>query len=89
MDFCFKDVAPHLHTNPPQCVQGITRIFVGEAQPLRAAQFSFSALTSFGRVYVFYSVMRQQVPKPTFVFEVEGELYATIVNGDRLAWLAL
>ena len=39
----------------------------------RAAQFSFSALTSFGRVYVFYSDMRQQVPKPTDVLATEGE----------------
>lgn len=49
----------------------------------RAAQFSFSALTSFGRVYVFYSDMRQQVPKPMYVSASEGELLAYIVNGDR------
>ena len=49
----------------------------------RAAQFSFSALTSFGRVYVFYSDMRQQVPKPMYVYALEGELIANIVNGDR------
>ena len=39
----------------------------------RAAQFSFSALTSFGLVYVFYSDMRQQVPKPRAGFASEGE----------------
>lgn len=39
----------------------------------QAAQFSFSALTSFGRVYVSYSDMRQQVPKPKFVYATEGE----------------
>lgn len=39
----------------------------------QAAQFSFSALTSFGRVYVFYSDMRQQVPKPMYEFAYEGE----------------
>ena len=49
----------------------------------RAAQFSFSALTSFGRVYVFYSDMRQQVPKPMYEIAPEGEVYAAIVNGDR------
>ena len=38
----------------------------------QAAQFSFSALTSFGRVYVFSSDMRQQVPKPMPEFAVEG-----------------
>ena len=38
----------------------------------RAAQFSFSrSLCS--RVYVFYSVMRQQVPKPMPEFAPEGE----------------
>ena len=51
----------------------------------RAAQFSFSALTSFGRVYVFYSDMRQQVPKPMPEAATEGELYAYNVNGDRYA----
>ena len=55
----------------------------------QAAQFSFSALTSFGRVYVFYSDMRQQVPKPMFEFVFEGELFAFIVNGDRFVLLAL
>ena len=35
--------------------------------------FSFSALTSFGRVYVFYSDMRQQVPKPMLVYATDGE----------------
>ena len=55
----------------------------------QAAQFSFSALTSFGRVYVFYSDMRQQVPKPTPVYAFEGELLAFIVNGDRFVLLAL
>ena len=49
----------------------------------RAAQFSFSALTSFGRVYVFYSDMRQQVPKPMIEPEFEGELFALNANGDR------
>ena len=49
----------------------------------QAAQFSFSALTSFGRVYVFYSDMRQQVPKPKAEYVNEGELTACIVNGDR------
>ena len=49
----------------------------------RAAQFSFSALTSFGRVYVFYSVMRQQVPKPMLALAAEGKLPANIDNGDR------
>lgn len=51
----------------------------------RAAQFSFSTLTSFGRVYVFvfYSVMRQQVPKPMPVCASEGETLAYIDNGDR------
>ena len=49
----------------------------------RAAQFSFSALTSFGRVYVSYSDMRQQVPKPMGEPVLEGELIAVIVNGDR------
>ena len=53
------------------------------------AQFSFSALTSFGRVYVFYSVMRQQVPKPTYAFALEGEETAFIGNGDRDVPLAL
>ena len=38
----------------------------------RAAQFSFSrSLCS--RVYVFYSAMRQQVPKPMLEYEAEGE----------------
>ena len=55
----------------------------------RAAQFSFSALTSFGRVYVSYSVMRQQVPKPMNAIAYEGELLAFIVNGDRFVLLAL
>ena len=49
----------------------------------RAAQFSFSALTSFGRVYVFYSDMRQQVPKPKLGPAPEGEPLAPIANGDR------
>ena len=49
----------------------------------QAAQFSFSALTSFGRVYVFYSDMRQQVPKPMYVSAPEGEPEADIANGDR------
>ena len=55
----------------------------------RAAQFSFSALTSFGRVYVFYSDMRQQVPKPRPEYEDEGEADAPIVNGDRHALAAM
>ena len=38
----------------------------------RAAQVSFSALTSFGRVYVFYSAIRQQVPNPKPVYAYEG-----------------
>lgn len=54
----------------------------------RAAQFSFSALTSFGRVYVFYSDMRQQVPKPRYEDAAEGEKYAPIANGDRNGRLA-
>jgi hypothetical protein len=38
----------------------------------RAAQFSFSrSLCS--RVYFFYSVMRQQVPKPMSACAIEGE----------------
>ena len=36
-----------------------------------------------GRVYVFYSDMRQQVPKPTYEYGAEGELFAFIANGDR------
>ena len=55
----------------------------------RAAQFSFSALTSFGRVYVFYSDMRQQVPKPRNEDAYEGEAFAPTVNGDRYVLLAL
>lgn len=51
----------------------------------QAAQFSFSALTSFGLVYVFvsYSDMRQQVPKPMYVIAFEGEKLAYSANGDR------
>jgi len=62
----------------------------GRAKPrsLRL-RFRSAALTSFGRVYVFYSAMRQQVPKPMFVFAYEGELLAIIVNGDRFVLLAL
>ena len=53
----------------------------------RAALFSFlRSLCS--RVYVFYSVMRQQVPKPMCEFEFDGEEPAFIANGDRAAWLA-
>lgn len=49
----------------------------------RAAQFSFSrSLCS--RVYVFYSAIRQQVPKPMFEGAPEGEWYAAIANGDRV-----
>jgi len=48
----------------------------------RAALFSFSrSLCS--RVCVFYSDMRQQVPKPMNEFAFEGELLAAIENGDR------
>ena len=56
----------------------------GAAEPrsLRL-RFRSAALTSFGRVYVFYSDMRQQVPKPRFVSATEGELPAFNVNGDR------
>ena len=44
--------------------------------------FSFSrSLCS--RVYVFYSVMRQQVPKPMFEAAIAGELFADTGNGDR------
>ena len=44
--------------------------------------FSFSrSLCS--RVYVFYSVMRQQVPKPMYAGALEGEKVAAIDNGDR------
>ena len=50
----------------------------------RAALFSFlRSLCS--RVYVFYSVMRQQVPKPKFEVACEGERFALIDNGDRSA----
>lgn len=54
----------------------------------RAAQFSFSSelLTS---VSVYYSDMRQQVPKPRLEFVREGEKDAYIVNGDRIELLAL
>ena len=49
----------------------------------RSAQFSFSrSLCS--RVYVFYSAMRQQVPKPMSEYVFEGEPFACIDNGDRL-----
>ena len=46
----------------------------GAAEPrsLRI-RFRSAALTSFGRVYVFYSDMRQQVPKPKAEFVYEGE----------------
>ena len=53
----------------------------------RAAQFTFSrSLCS--RVYVSYSVMRQQVPKPKSAYAYEGELPAYIDNGDRFVTLA-
>ena len=56
----------------------------GAAEPrsLRL-RFRSAALTSFGRVYVFYSDMRQQVPKPKPVPASEGEPLAPIANGDR------
>jgi len=46
----------------------------GRAKPrsLRL-RFRSAALTSFGRVYVFYSAMRQQVPKPMLEDEDAGE----------------
>jgi len=115
MDFCFNDVAPHLHTIRAKCRHGFTQRKKKRSSPSlemtsiflnfradrltavwvpslslggrgRAAQFSFSALTSFGRVYVFvfYSVMRQQVPKPMYAPVYEGALIAPIANGDRV-----
>jgi hypothetical protein len=110
MDFCFNDVAPHLHTMRAKCRLGFTakkneaipiagddlvfQIFCADRLAAvwvpslllggrgRAAQFSFSrSLCS--RVYVFYSDMRQQVPKPKTALAYEGELLASIVNGDR------
>ena len=56
----------------------------GAAEPrsLRL-RFRSAALTSFGRVYVFYSDMRQQVPKPMYEPVLEGESVALIGNGDR------
>ena len=48
----------------------------------RAAQFSFSSELC-SSVFVCYSDMRQQVPKPMTEPVCEGEMYAIIVNGDR------
>ena len=67
------------------------------------ARFSFSALATLGRVYVFFfgRVTRfardrrlryrrlQQVPKPMAEDAFEGELMPTIVNGDRPEEFAL
>ena len=39
-------------------------------------------------VFVYYSDMRQQVPKPTAEVEYEGELTAPNANGDRAVRLA-
>ena len=36
------------------------------------------------RSSVYDCVMRQQVPKPMRVYALEGELPASIANGDRL-----
>ena len=52
-------------------------------------RFRSAALTLFGQVYVFYSAIRQQVPKPMSELACEGELSAFSVNGDRyvpVAW---
>ena len=59
-------------------------VFVfGSAFPTRSARGRAIA-----RVYVFvcYSVMRTQVPKPMFEYANEGELEATTVIGDRSVW---
>lgn len=34
-------------------------------------------------VFVYYSDMRQQVPKPMFGFALEDERFASTANGDR------
>ena len=69
------------HPRPP-CGGMCAFAFARRAR--QAAQFSFSALATLGLVNVFYSDMRQQVPKPMFVFAYEGEPIAFIANGDRL-----
>ena len=60
----------------------------GKPRSLRL-RFRSAALTSFGRVYVFYSDMRQQVPKPMLERAFEGELLAFSVNGDRYVLAAV
>ena len=44
--------------------------------------FSFSSELR-SSVFVFYSVIRQQVPKPMYVFAYEGALLPYTYNGDR------
>ena len=48
----------------------------------RAAQFSLSSELRTS-VFVYYSDMRQQVPKPMYVYAFEGEKLASSDNGDR------
>ena len=49
--------------------------------------FSFSSELR-SSVFVFYSVIRQQVPKPRFVSADESALAPYTYNGDRLVLLA-
>ena len=92
-----KKEAPLVTENDPLILEFSRRppdggivAFGGRGKPRSfRLRFRSAALTLFGQVYVFYSAIRQQVPKPMTVLVFEDELRPYIVNGDRFEALAL